>query len=162
MALPPATSGARATGWRRAALLALAVVVLDQATKLLVVENVALGSDDPIFPGIELTYVRNTGVAFGVFAGTGVLVWVLTLGALAGLLAYFATTSAVRWMWIPVGAVAGGAIGNLIDRARLGYVVDFIDPVAWPAFNIADIGIVVGIFGVFYVAEGVARSKPST
>ena len=149
----------KAAAWRRAALFALAFAIVDQGTKLLVVENVALGDSDPFFPGLDLTYVRNTGVAFGALAGGGAIVWMLTLAALIGLLVFFAMRAATPWLWLPVGAIAGGAIGNLIDRANRGYVVDFIDPVAWPAFNIADIGIVIGIFGVVYVMEASERSK---
>jgi signal peptidase II len=152
---------ARADGWKRALIVAAAVVLVDQVTKAAVVANVALGSDDPIFPGISLTYVRNSGVAFGALAGGGAIVWVLTLAALGGLLAYFAAHAGKRMLWLPVGIIAGGAIGNLADRARVGYVIDFIDPVLWPAFNVADICIVVGILGLFYVMEGEARSKPS-
>ncbi len=151
----------RAAGWKRAAVFAAAIIAFDQLTKILVVENVALGDDEAVFPGIGLTYVRNTGVAFGAFAEGGTLVWALTVAALVGLLVFFAFNADKLWLWLPVGAIAGGAIGNLIDRARLGYVVDFIDPVAWPAFNIADIAIVVGILGVVYVAEGSEKSKAS-
>jgi signal peptidase II len=57
-------------------------------------------------------------------------------------------------LWLPVGAVIGGAIGNLADRARAGAVVDFIDPIAWPAFNLADMAIVIGILGLVYIVEG--------
>jgi signal peptidase II len=58
------------------------------------------------------------------------------------------------YLWLPFGAVAGGAIGNLADRVRDGAVVDFIDPIFWPAFNLADVAIVLGIFGLLYVIEG--------
>ena len=148
-------------GWTRALMVAAVVVIVDQATKAAVVANVALGSDDPFFPGLSITYVRNSGVAFGALAGGGAIVWVLTVVALAGLLVYFALHADRRLLWLPVGMIAGGALGNLADRARVGYVIDFIDPVLWPAFNVADICIVVGILAFLYVAEGEARSTPS-
>jgi signal peptidase II len=146
-------TGARVAGWRRAVMAAAVVIAVDQATKALVVANFHLGESDPVLPGIDLTYVRNSGVAFGAFAGGGAIVWVLTGLALAGLLTYFAFRSDRRWLWLPVGLIAGGAIGNLIDRAREGAVIDFIDFVAWPAFNVADMAIVVGILAFAYVAE---------
>ena len=58
------------------------------------------------------------------------------------------------WLWLPVGMLLGGALGNLADRAREGAVIDFIDPVAWPAFNLADSSIVVGVFALLLVVEG--------
>ena len=56
-------------------------------------------------------------------------------------------------LWLPVGLILGGALGNLADRAREGAVIDFIDPIAWPAFNLADAAIVVGVLGLLYVVE---------
>jgi signal peptidase II len=141
-------------GWRRALVVAGAVVLVDQATKALIVANRMLGQSESIFIGIDLNYVRNSGVAFGAFAEGGALVWLLTAVALGGLAVYFALRADRRWLWLPVGAIAGGALGNLADRARDGSVIDFIDPVAWPAFNVADIAVVVGILGFVYVAEG--------
>jgi signal peptidase II len=147
----------RLDGWRRALIVAGLVVMLDQITKAAIVANRMLGESESIFIGIDLNYVRNSGVAFGAFAEGGALVWVLTTLALVGLVTYFAWRADRRWLWLPVGAIAGGALGNLADRARDGSVVDFIDPVAWPAFNIADIAIVVGILGFVYVAEGASE-----
>ena len=144
----------RLEGWRRALVVAGAVVLLDQITKALIVANRALGERESIFIGIDLNYVRNSGVAFGALSGGGVLLWVLVALAIGGLVAYFALRAGERWLWLPVGAIVGGAIGNLADRARDGAVIDFIDPVAWPAFNLADIAVVVGILGFVYVAEG--------
>ena len=57
------------------------------------------------------------------------------------------------WLWLPVGMLLGGALGNLADRAREGAVIDFIDPVAWPAFNVADACIVIGVLALLYVVE---------
>jgi signal peptidase II len=149
----------RLDGWRRALIVAGLVVMLDQITKAAIVANRMLGESESIFIGIDLNYVRNSGVAFGAFAEGGALVWVLTTLALVGLVTYFAWRADRRWLWLPVGAIAGGALGNLADRARDGAVVDFIDPVAWPAFNIADIAIVVGILGFAWVAEGGGDSR---
>lgn len=144
----------RLTGWRRALMVAGVVVLLDQVTKAMIVASRMLGENDSIFLGIDLNYVRNSGVAFGALSGGGAIVWVLTSVAVATLIVLFALRADRRWLWLPVGAIVGGALGNLADRARDGAVIDFIDPVVWPAFNIADIAIVVGILGFVYVAEG--------
>ena len=151
--------GPAVRAWRLAGLAAGAVVVVDQATKQLVVATVDRGSETSIFFGIDLTYVRNKGVAFGAFGGSSALVTALTLGAVGLLAIYFALNTSKPYLWLPFGAVAGGALGNLADRARDGSVVDFIDPILWPAFNLADISIVAGILGLLYVIEGPGRKK---
>ena len=144
----------RLDGWRRALLVMGAVVALDQVTKAFIVANRALGETDRIFFGVELNHVRNEGVAFGALAGGGAIIWVLTTVAIGALVGYFAVNANTDWLWLPVGAIAGGALGNLVDRARTGAVIDFIDPALWPAFNIADIAIVIGILGFVWVLEG--------
>src|SRR5688500_3233745 len=103
-------TGARLSGWRRALMFAALIVVIDQVTKAVVVANVTLGDSEAVFPGIDLTYVRNSGVAFGALAGGGAIVWVLTTLALGGLLVFFAFHSERPHLWLPVGAIAGGAI----------------------------------------------------
>jgi signal peptidase II len=130
------------------------VVALDQATKQAAAERIARGEDVNVFLGLDLTNTRNTGVAFGALEGGGWLLGLLIGAALALLLAYFAANARRPWVWLPVGLLLGGALGNLADRAREGAVIDFIDPVAWPAFNLADAAIVVGVLGLLYVIEG--------
>ena len=149
----------RAAAWARAGATALGFAALDQLTKAIVVASMERGESSAVFPGIELTHVRNTGVAFGAFAGGGTVVAVLTAVSLVLLLGYFAVHARTAWLWLPVGVVVGGAAGNLIDRAARGAVVDFIDPIAWPAFNLADAGIVVGVLGLLYVVEGRSRES---
>ena len=137
---------------RAVAVVGLTVIV-DQASKEIAVASLDRGEDVNVFLGLDMTYVRNEGVAFGALSGGGpVLVTAIAL-ALLGLAAYFALHSSVRLLWLPVGLILGGALGNLADRAREGAVVDFIDPIAWPAFNLADTAIVVGVLGLLYVAE---------
>ncbi len=140
--------------WRLAGVVAGAVVVLDQATKQIVVASVERGSRTNIFLGVDLTYVRNKGIAFGALGGGGGMVTALTMGAVALLAVYFAFHTSTPYLWLPFGAVAGGAFGNLADRLRDGGVIDFIDPILWPAFNLADATIVLGILGLLYVIEG--------
>jgi signal peptidase II len=130
-----------------------AVVAVDQMTKAWVRATVAPHEKINVFFGIDITRVKNTGVAFGALSGSGTLVFVAVLVAMVGLLTYFASHITDRGLWLPVGMVFGGALGNLADRVRIDGVTDFIDPVLWPAFNVADICIVLGVLGVLYLAE---------
>jgi signal peptidase II len=152
-AKPPVPGGAT-RAWRLAAATAAVTVLLDQATKQIAVASIARGDKHKFFLGIDLTYVRNRGVAFGALGGGGVPVAALTAGAVLLLAVYFALHTGLPYLWLPFGLVAGGALGNLADRARDGAVIDFIDPILWPAFNIADMAIVGGILGLLYVVEG--------
>jgi signal peptidase II len=146
-----------------AAALATAglVVALDQATKQLVDERIARGDRVDVVPGLGLTNTRNTGVAFGALEDGGLIVAILIGLSLALLLGYFAVNRHTPWLWLPVGMLLGGALGNLADRAREGAVIDFIDPVAWPAFNVADSCIVVGVLALLWVVEGRPRRARS-
>jgi signal peptidase II len=122
-----------------------AVVALDQVTKQIAASSVGRGDSVSVALGVEISNVRNKGVAFGLLGGGETLVLVLTLGALALLMTYFVLHAGRRELWIAVGLVAGGALGNLADRVRAGAVIDFLDPPLWPAFNVADAAIVVGV-----------------
>jgi signal peptidase II len=128
-------------------------VLVDQATKAIAVASLDRGEEVNVFLGLDMTYVRNEGVAFGALSDGGALLVVVIAIALAGLVVFFALNSTLRLLWLPVGLILGGALGNLADRAREGAVVDFIDPIAWPAFNLADAAIVIGVLGLLYVAE---------
>jgi len=148
------------TGGPAAALAtAGAVVALDQATKQLAVASIARGDQVNVFFGLDFTNTRNTGVAFGAFQGGGPLVSILIGLSLALLLGFFAVNRERPWLWLPVGLLLGGALGNLADRARVGAVIDFVDPVAWPAFNLADASIVIGVLALLYVVEGRDRRR---
>ena len=149
----------RGRAWRLALLTAGAFLALDQVTKQIAIAAIDRGDSVNVFFGLDLTNVRNDGVAFGALSGGGALVTVLTVLALASLVGYFALRADTPWLWLPVGVIAGGALGNLADRAREGAVIDFIDPAFWPAFNVADMGIVLGILGLFYVVERAHEDK---
>lgn len=139
------------------------VAAADQATKAVIKDEIVPGEHVEVIPGLlELSNVRNTGVAFGALEGAGLAVAVLIALSLAGLLAYFYANRDVPLLWLPVGMLVGGAAGNLIDRAREGAVVDFIDPARWPAFNLADSSIVVGVAVLLIVVERNARRTAST
>jgi len=139
-----------------AAALATAgvVVAIDQATKQLAATRIAPYDKVDVIPGLQFTNTRNTGVAFGALENGGLIVAVLIGVSLAALLAYFYANRERAWLWLPVGMLLGGALGNLADRAREGAVIDFIDPVAWPAFNVADSCIVIGVVVLLLLVEG--------
>jgi len=145
----------------RALATAAVVAALDQVSKAVVNAEIVRGEHVDVVPGLGLTNTRNTGVAFGALEGAGLIVAVLIAVSLAGLIAYFVANRDVPWLWLPVGMLVGGAVGNLIDRAREGAVVDFIDPVSWPAFNLADSCIVVGVGALLYVVERSGRRAAS-
>ena len=145
---------ARATGWARALATLAVVLALDQSTKQVAVASLERGESVNVFFALDLTNTRNRGVAFGALEGSGAVVAVLIAVALVLLIAYFAVHAGRAWLWLPVGMLLGGAIGNLVDRAREGAVIDFIDPIAWPAFNLADTAIVIGVLALLYVVEG--------
>ena len=143
----------RTRGWSLALATVGLVVALDQLTKAWVRATVAPLERINVFFGIDITRVKNTGVAFGALSGKGSLVLVAVVVAMIGLLIYFVRHMERAHLWLPVGMVFGGAFGNLADRARIDGVTDFIDPILWPAFNVADICIVLGVLGVLYLAE---------
>jgi signal peptidase II len=135
--------------WARALSVAALVMVADQVTKQLVVNNIARRESVELIFGFEISNARNSGIAFGLLEGSSdALVLALTLGALALLVGYFGAHARRPELWLPVGLVVGGALGNLADRVRIGAAIDFLDPPLWPAFNIADIAIVAGV-GLF-------------
>jgi signal peptidase II len=146
----------------RALVTAGVVVALDQVTKALVKDEVLPGEHVDVFPGLQLSNVRNTGVAFGALEGAGLAVAILIGLSLTLLIGYFVVNRELPLLWLPVGMLVGGAAGNLVDRAREGAVVDFIDPVGWPAFNVADSCIVVGVLLLLFVAERGARRTASS
>ena len=117
--------------WLKAGLVAIAVIAIDQATKALVVANIARGQHRDFILGIDFTHVRNDGIAFGLFGGGGAVLTAITFVAVVGLVAYFATHTGRRWLWLPTGLLVGGAIGNLIDRIHQGDEIqrtDFVQP----------------------------------
>jgi signal peptidase II len=139
----------------RAALVAAAVVAADRRTKAIVRGQIAPGEQIKVVPGVHLVRASNPGIAFSQLAGGGALVVVVELVALGALLAFFVTHLHRRLVWLPTGLLVGGAAGNLIDRLRLGAVTDFVKLPHWPAFNVADACITVGVITLVYVLERV-------
>ncbi len=132
-------------------ILMLLAVFLDQISKYLVVIYMELGESVDIIPGIfRFTYVRNTGAAFGSLSDARWIFMILSIVAIIGLLVFiFWKKPKDKLMLSALIMIAGGGIGNMIDRVRLGYVIDFLDFCAFPklwmwVFNIADSFVVIG------------------
>ena len=149
--------------WLLAALLAVAVVVLDQVAKGIVEDRISLGEQIEVLGPLEFTLTHNRGVAFGLAGGAGAPLVLFTLIAL-GVVGYlFSRNPARPGMWVAFGLLAGGAVGNLADRVRLGHVTDFIDLPPWPPFNLADVAITAGVIllVVLYLLDaGVEGKEP--
>lgn len=131
----------------RFGLVLLVTLVIDQLSKYIVMQNMFLGQSIALVKGIfHLTYIQNPGAAFGILAGKTwffVGVTLLVLGAMA--FGYrWIKQAGTLYQWA-LGLVAGGAIGNLIDRIRFSGVIDFLDFRIWPVFNLADTAICLGV-----------------
>ncbi|MGR8919501.1 MAG: signal peptidase II [Gammaproteobacteria bacterium] len=147
--------------------LAVVVAVLDQATKLGASNLLEYGRPLPVLPGFNLTLLHNTGAAFSLFHDQpGWQRWLFSAIALVvGAVVVFWMSrldGRERWAPLALALILGGAAGNLVDRLRLGYVVDFIQVYyaqwSWPAFNVADSAIVVG--AVMLILRG-PRAAPA-
>lgn len=138
----------------RAIALALAVVGADQATKAWARASIARGERESFLPLVDLVNVRNRGVAFGLLSEGGAVVVVVSVVAVAALVAFFVLNRDRHLVWLPTGLLLGGAAGNLTDRVREDAVTDFIDLPAWPAFNLADVAITLGVLSLLWVVEG--------
>ena len=162
--------------WRYSLLLFVAgsVVLLDQITKVWVDRTIRIYDSQTIIPGIlDLYYIRNSGAAFGFLSGSQagfripffILVFVVAIGII--LFLFYKLEDSEVMMPVALSLVLGGAIGNLVDRIRLGEVIDFIlihyKACRWPAFNVADIAITVGVFLLvlrIFFFERVEPAKP--
>jgi len=138
--------GAGPAQWVALASIALAAVAADQLTKHIVTSTLALDEGVHVVGPLWIHHVQNSGIAFGLFSSATAAVIVLTGIAVAWMLVFFARSGA-RHPVLPValGLVIGGSMSNLLDRVRLGYVTDFVDLRWWPAFNLADSFIVIGV-----------------
>jgi len=153
--------------WRRNVVfffIALLIVASDQLSKIWIRSNLALGQSLPETGFFRLTHVHNTGAAFGLFHGQSFPLTIVALVGVAALLVY-ALFIYRRFPFLDnmlgrsaLGLILGGTVGNLIDRLYFGYVTDFIDIGIWPAFNIADSAIVVGIIIFVCSLHSLARA----
>jgi signal peptidase II len=148
-------SGRVGGAWGLAAALCVFVLLVDQVAKVIVEHHIVLGEVVDVLGPLKLTQSHNEGVAFGLADGGGVLLVAITLVALGVVLWLFSRDPTRPGMWVATGLLAGGAIGNLVDRVRHGHVTDFIKLPHWPPFNLADCGITCGvvILLVIYIRE---------
>ena len=122
------------------------VFISDQITKYAVYKNMSLGESIPTEGIIRITYARNTGMAFSLFENFGIILLILSLIIASILIIYLFTIDKPRIVIrVFSGLVVAGALGNILDRIRFGYVNDFIDVGWWPVFNIADSSITIAI-----------------
>lgn len=145
--------------WVAALTVTALVLALDQASKAIVRAEIVPGERVEVIGPLSFAHVHNRGVAFGFLSGGGAVVLVVVLLALALLIAYFVRNADRRLLWLPTGLVLGGALGNLVDRLHQGYVTDFIRLPRWPAFNVADIAITVGVVVLVLVVELGGRGR---
>ena len=145
------------------------VSLIDQLTKYLLASPIGSGQLAPtvtIADGwLALEYTENRGVAFGLFSELAPIITGLSIAILMGLLLYFFRQARPPlWQTVATGAIAGGAVGNLIDRVRLGHVIDFVSIGPWPNFNVADsaitIGVLVFVWGMTRQASGLGTARP--
>jgi signal peptidase II len=132
--------------WLALAAIAFAAVAADQLTKYIVTSRLALDDGVHVVGPFWIHHVRNSGIAFGLFSSATAVVILATGIAVTWMIVFFARSGA-RHPVLPValGLVIGGSLSNLLDRVRLGYVTDFLDFRYWPAFNLADSFIVIGV-----------------
>jgi signal peptidase II len=167
-ALAPVSSAERPLGagpaqWVGLICVAVAALVADQLTKGIVSDHLSLDDGVHVAGPFSIHHVQNSGIAFGLFSSATPIVIVLTTLAVVWMLLFFARSGS-RHPILPaaLGLVIGGSISNLIDRVRVGHVTDFLDFRYWPAFNLADSFIVVGVtilFAALLFAEREPRGR---
>ena len=141
----------RAAGrWLLLFCVAALAILADQASKAYVVRHLGLHESWAPLSALEqvfrFTHVHNTGAAFGLFPQGGVVFLIIAAIVSAVILYYYRQVSSEGWLIrLALGLQLGGALGNVIDRLRLGYVVDFVDAWRWPVFNVADSCVVIGV-----------------
>jgi signal peptidase II len=152
--------GAEPWQWLGLASVAIAALVADQLTKYVVSTELALDESVHVIGPFSIHHVQNSGIAFGLFASATAIVTVLTAIAVGWMIVFFARSGS-RHPVLPaaLGLLIGGSVSNLVDRVRLGHVTDFLDFERWPAFNLADTFIVVGV-AILLLALVAADRRP--
>jgi signal peptidase II len=145
--------------WAGLAAVAVAAVLADQVTKHVVTRTLGLDEAVHVAGPLSIHHVQNSGIAFGLFASATVGVTVVTGIAVVWMVVFFARSGA-RHPVLPaaLGLLIGGSLSNLVDRIRLHHVTDFIDFGWWPAFNLADSFIVIGVAILLYALVGSDRA----
>jgi signal peptidase II len=153
--------GATWLQWASLAAVALAALAADQLTKAIVTSELGLNEEAQVAGPFSIHHVQNSGIAFGFFSSATSLVILLT-GVAVVWMFYFFARSGSRHTVLPValGLVIGGSVSNLVDRVRLGHVTDFLDFTYWPAFNLADTFIVVGVAILLLALVAADKRRP--
>jgi signal peptidase II len=158
-------------GWHfaLATVVMLAIVAADQLSKSWILERLGPNGDSnqiKVIPGfLRFIYVENTGAAFGMFQGKSPILTTLALLVIVFLIVYFRRAIAESlWLSIALGLQLGGALGNVIDRFRHGFVVDFINVPKWPTFNVSDSSITIGVImlGLYLITRDAASNDVAT
>ncbi|MDP6605166.1 MAG: signal peptidase II [Dehalococcoidia bacterium] len=142
--------------------IALAVVAADQATKAIIRATIDQGDGWPSRGGLlHFSHVENSGAAFGILQNGGIFLVIAAVVAIVAVLAFiYAAPAGNRLYTIALAFVLGGATGNLVDRVTRGTVTDFIDPTHYPAFNLADSAIVLGVLALAWLSFTDPGSEP--
>jgi signal peptidase II len=145
--------------WAGLAAVALAAVLADQVTKYLVTSNLALDESTKVVGPLSIHHVQNSGIAFGFFPDSTAAVVAVTSAAVVWMVVFFARSGSRHPVFpAALGLLLGGSASNLADRIRLGHVTDFVDLKYWPAFNLADTFIVVGVAILLFAVVGADRA----
>jgi len=147
----------RRSGWLLFFGLAIVIVVVDQATKAAVTAALRPGESRPILDDlVRIVFSQNSGALFGLFKDNAAMFGIVSLGVIGLIVAYHSRTAGSAYMTVTLGLLLGGAVGNMLDRLRLGYVVDFVDggigTTRWYTFNVADAAISLAIVLLFLAA----------
>jgi len=155
--------------WATFLALAAAIVIADQVTKSIVTSSLRPGESKAILGDLlRIVFSQNSGALFGLFKDNAAMFGIVSLGVIAVIVLYHGRAGNSPYMTITLGLLLGGAIGNMIDRLRLGYVVDFVDGgignVRWYTFNVADAAISLSILLLFAAAlrPSLAERRPNT
>jgi len=143
-------------------LIALILLFVDQLSKYVIRQNMSLAESIPVINRVfHITYVENKGIAFGLFPQGHFLFIVISLIIILAIV-FFARKKIIKSLKekVCLGLVLGGALGNLVDRLRFGFVIDFLDFRIWPVFNLADSGVCIGgILMVFFLLKKRTRKE---
>jgi len=132
-------------------LIAIVTIVLDQLTKWVVTSTMEVGRSIPVFPFFSLTHIRNTGAGFGILQGQNTIFILVALIAIVAIVLMMKKILEKHHTTVFATLILGGAAGNLIDRLVYGSVTDFLNFSFWPAFNLADAALTIGVLGLIWM-----------